>query len=69
MSCNGFVPIAFLIISLTLIKYFSNLNLKKRKDKTMEHKINKQPKLKIGINSLIETIWAFGTSVAATCAL
>lgn len=35
----------------------------------MEHVNKLYEKLKIGIKSLIETIWAIGTSVAATGAL
>jgi hypothetical protein len=68
MYCNGFVPVAFLVISLTIIRFFMNHKTNKRKETYMEH-VNENNKCTTGLKSMIETVWAIGTSVAATGAL
>jgi TRAP-type C4-dicarboxylate transport system permease large subunit len=69
MYCNGIVPLALLILSLMLMKYLAKKITIKRKETPMEQVIVKTEKLKTGLKSMIETIWAIGTSVAATGAL
>jgi TRAP-type C4-dicarboxylate transport system permease large subunit len=69
MYCNGIVPLALLTLSLMLMKYLVTKITIKRKEMPMEQVIVKTEKLKTGLKSMIETIWAIGTSVAATGAL
>jgi hypothetical protein len=66
MCCNGYVPVAFLVISLITTRFILKQRTNKRKETIMEHVNKLYEKLKIGIKSMIETIWAIGTSVAAT---
>jgi hypothetical protein len=66
MYCNGFVPVALLILSLMSMKYLTTIITIKRKEMLMEQVIVKNEKLKTELKSMIETIWAIGTSVAAT---
>lgn len=69
MYSNGIVPLALLTLSLMLMKYLATKITIKRKETPMEQVIVKTEKLKKGLKSMIETIWAIGTSVAATGAL
>jgi TRAP-type C4-dicarboxylate transport system permease large subunit len=66
MYSNGIVPLALLTLSLMLMKYLATKITIKRKETPMEQVIVKTEKLKKGLKSMIETIWAIGTSVAAT---
>lgn len=65
-SCDGYVPIALLVFTLTVIRFFLNLvKFKHRKEMHMEHKNNVKITLKNGLTSLVETVWAIGTSITA----
>ena len=64
--CNEIVPLALFIISLIIMRYFINKITIKRKESLMEHINVKTNKLKTGLISTIETLWAIETSVAAT---
>ena len=66
MFCNGFVLLALFILSL--INYYSN-NILIKMEVPMEQAIKKTNKLEKLLKSFFETIWAIGTSVAATGAL
>lgn len=63
-SCGGFLPIVLLVLTLIITKY---LLIKPRKENIMEaNKMNK--KTQLGVNAMIETGWAIGTSIAASAA-
>lgn len=65
-SCDSYVPLALLVLTLIGIKFFTNLlKLKQRKETNMEHKRNVKINWKTGLTSLVETFWAIGTSIAA----
>lgn len=70
MHCGGFVPVALGVIILTIMRYALYQTTSKKKDTVMEHtkKNAKEVKIKIknGIKSMIETVWAIGTSIAGT---
>lgn len=58
VSCGGFAIV--LVLTLIILKF-----LKLRKEKTMEHNKNRTVISDLG-NAGTETIWAIGTSIAAT---
>lgn len=59
VSCGGLVSVA-LVLTLIILKF-----LKLRKETTMEHNKNRTVISNLG-NAATETIWAIGTSIAAT---
>ncbi len=70
MHCNGFVPVAFLVISLIISRFILNLITDKKKETDMEQvkkRVNKVRTIVMnGLTSTIETVWAIGTSIAGT---
>ena len=65
-SCDSYVPLALLVLTLIGIKFFTNLlKLKQRKETNMEHKRYVKINCKTGLTSLVETFLAIGTSIAA----
>jgi hypothetical protein len=66
MYCNGIVPLVLFIISLVLLKIILIKKTIKRKESKMEHVKSLTNNLNLGLTAMIETIWAIGTSVAAT---
>ena len=70
MHCNGFVPVAFLVISLIILRFILSQITNKKKDTDMEQVKNKVNKVRTivmnGVKSTIETVWAIGTSIAGT---
>lgn len=70
MPCNGFVSVAFLVISLIVLRFILNLITYKRKETSMKHIkeviSNFKTIVMSGIISIIETVWAIGTSIAGT---
>jgi len=70
LHCNGFVPVAFLVISLIILRFILSQITNKKKDTDMEQVKNKVNKVRTivmnGVKSTIETVWAIGTSIAGT---
>lgn len=70
MHCNGFVPAAFLVISLIILRFILNQITDKKKEINMDQVKrsgnNLRTKIKNGVISTIETVWAIGTSIAGT---
>ena len=68
MLCNGFVPVAFLVILrfiLNLITFKKHTDMEQIKNRNNKVRTN----IKNGIKSTIETVWAIGTSIAGVIAL
>jgi TRAP-type C4-dicarboxylate transport system permease large subunit len=68
MLCNGFVPVAFLVILrfiLNRITFKKNTNMEQVNNRNNKVRTN----IKNGIKSTIETVWAIGTSIAGAIAL
>ena len=63
-DCNGIVPIALFIILLIFSKFINNL-----KFKPMEQYNLKNSNFRQLANSILETFWSIGTSIAASSAL
>jgi uncharacterized membrane-anchored protein YhcB (DUF1043 family) len=70
LHCNGFVPVAFLVISLIILRFILSQLTNKKKETDMEQvkkRVNKVRTIVInGVKSTIETVWAIGTSIAGT---
>jgi hypothetical protein len=70
LHCNGFVPVAFLVISLIILRFILSQITYKKKEKDMEQVKKRDNKVKTivmnGVKSTIETVWAIGTSIAGT---
>lgn len=70
LHCNGFVPVAFLVISLIILKFILSQLTNKKKETDMEQvkrRVNKvRTRVMNGVTSTIETVWAIGTSIAGT---
>lgn len=65
-SCDSYVPLALLVLTLIGIRFLTDLlKLKQRKETNMEHRKNVKISWKTGLTSLVETFWAIGTSIAA----
>jgi len=70
LHCNGFVPVAFLVISLIISRFILSQITYKKKETDMEQVKKRDNKVKAivmnGVKSTIETVWAIGTSIAGT---
>ena len=70
LPCNGFVSVAFFVISLIVFRFMLNHITFKRKETNMKHIkeviSNVKTKVMNGVISIIETVWAIGTSIAGT---
>jgi uncharacterized membrane-anchored protein YhcB (DUF1043 family) len=70
LNCNGFVPVAFLVISLIILRFILSQLTNKKKETDMEQvkkRVNKvRTRVMNGVTSTIETVWAIGTSIAGT---
>jgi uncharacterized membrane-anchored protein YhcB (DUF1043 family) len=70
LHCNGFVPVAFLVISLIILRFILSQLTNKKKVTDMEQVKNRVNKVRTivmnGVTSTIETVWAIGASVAGT---
>ena len=62
-DCNGIVPIALLIL-LIFLKLNQNLKFKPMEQYTLKNSNFRQL-----ANSILETFWSIGTSIAASTAL
>lgn len=69
VSCDSFVSIAFLVVSLVVVQTMLNLKISKRKEILMKQVKTFTNSIKTVIISSIETIWAIGTSITATVVL
>lgn len=69
-GCNSLVPLALLFIVLVIAEMYINNQSKEEKHMETRKKVNQQPKsnvrLTIIVTSILKTLWAMGTSVAAT---
>ena len=70
LTCNDFVPIVFLVISLIISRFGLNqiTNLKKEIDMEQIKNSNNNIRTIImnGVRSIIEVVLAIGTSIAGT---
>jgi hypothetical protein len=70
VGCNSFVPLALLFIVLVITEMYINNQSKKDKHMETRKKVNQKPKstlkFTIIVTSILKTLWAIGTSVAAT---
>jgi hypothetical protein len=70
VSYSSLVPLAFIFIVLVTTEMYINNQLKKEKPMETRKKVNQKPKstLKVTIivTSILETLWAIGTSVVAS---
>jgi len=66
VCCGVVVPIVLLVLTLVLTKFIINLlKLKHRKEASMATTNNVKISVITGLTTLVETLWAIGTSVAA----
>ena len=67
---NSLVPLAYLFIVLVITEMYINNQSKKEKPMETSKKVNKKPKsnlkFTIIVTSILKSLWAIGTSVAAT---
>ena len=70
VCCSIIVPLAFLFIVLVITEMYINKQLKKENHMETRKKVTRKPKSKqtltIIVTSILKTLWASGTSVAAT---